>query len=152
MKNNKNQAFKEAVEQTEDVKNCYKTGLQALGNHSKKIEVSDTSKCEGSVEIDRCVESKYPQDNRWDYTLSYKGKVYFVEVHSAETSEVSVVLKKLQWLKDWLNQQAPLIKKLSTDEPYCWIQSGRYNILKGSKQERLLAQKGLKLISKLILQ
>lgn len=56
--------FKEAVKATEEIKNCYQNGLKALGNYSNKIQMGDTKKCEGSVEIDKCVETKYPQDNR----------------------------------------------------------------------------------------
>lgn len=144
--------FKEAVKATEEIKNCYQNGLKALGNYSNKIQMGDTKKCEGSVEIDKCVETKYPQDNRWDYVFSYKGEVFFVEVHSAHTSEVSVVLKKLQWLKDWLNKEALEIKSLKAKEQaFYWIQSNGNHILPKSSQSRLLAQEGLKPIAKLIL-
>lgn len=146
--------FKEAVEATEEIKNCYQNGLKALGNYSNKIQLGDTKKCEGSVDIDECVKAKYPQDNRWDYVFSYKGEVFFVEVHSAYTNEVSVILKKLQWLKDWLNREAPEIKSLKAKgQAFYWIQSNGYHILPKSSQSRLLAQEGLKIkpIAKLIL-
>lgn len=94
--------FKEAVEATPEIKNCYQPGLQALGSYSTKIELLNNRECNGSVEIDECVRPNYPTANRWDYVVSYKSAAYFIEVHSAETSEVSVVLTKLQWLKDWL--------------------------------------------------
>jgi hypothetical protein len=109
---NKIKTFKQAVEDTPEIKDCYQNGLKALGKYSNKIELSDTTKCEGSVEIDECVKYIYPQENRWDYTFSYRGEVYFIEVHSADTSEVKVVLKKLQWLKDWLNSKAPELDKI----------------------------------------
>jgi len=154
MKNNKikPKTFKQAVEETEEIKNGYQNGLKALGNYSNKVELGDTKKCEGSVAIDDCTESLYPQENRWDYVFGYKGDAYFVEVHSAHTSEVSVVLKKLQWLKDWLNSKAPEIKKLQAkDKAFIWIQTNGNHILPKSSQNRLLAEKGLKPVSKLIL-
>ncbi len=154
MKNNKikPKTFKQAVEETEEIKNGYQNGLKALGNYSNKVELGDTKKCEGSVAIDDCTESLYPQENRWDYVFGYKGDAYFVEVHSAHTSEVSVVLKKLQWLKDWLNSKAPKIKKLQAkDKAFIWIQTNGNHILPKSSQNRLLAEKGLKPVSKLIL-
>jgi hypothetical protein len=154
MKNNKikPKTFKQAVEETEEIKNGYQNGLKALGNYSNKVELGDTKKCEGSVAIDDCTESLYPQENRWDYVFGYKGDAYFVEVHSAHTSEVSVVLKKLQWLKDWLNSKAPEIKKLQAkDKAFIWIQTNGNHILPKSSQIRLLAEKGLKPVSKLIL-
>ena len=154
MKNNKikSKTFKQAVEETEEIKNGYQNGLKALGNYSNKVELGDTKKCEGSVAIDDCTESLYPQENRWDYVFGYKGEAYFVEVHSAHTSEVSVVLKKLQWLKDWLNSKAPDIKKLQAkDKAFIWIQTNGNHIITNSKQSKILAQKGLKPVSKLIL-
>jgi hypothetical protein len=146
----KKNRFKIAVEKTEDTQNYFQNGLQALGKYSLKVKLTDNSKCEGSVDIDACTTSKYPQANRWDYVFSYDSKIYFIEVHSADTSEVGVVLKKLQWLKEWLNQKAPLLNQLKP-KSFCWIQSNGYHILKNSKQERLLAQNGIRPIAKLTL-
>jgi len=149
MPKKKNNKFQQAVEATPEIKNCYQTGLKGLGNHSTKIILSNTSSCEGSVDIDTCVTSKYPNDSRWDYCLSYKGETYFIEVHTANTREVSTVLKKLQWLKDWLISSAPELNKLKSKQPFYWIQSGNYSILPDSPQARSMAQKGLKPIPKL---
>ena len=137
--------FKEAVQATPDVQNGYQKGLLALGQYAAKISAKDTSLLDGSVDIDTCTTKKYPLGNRWDYALSYNQKVYFVEVHSANTSEVSTMLKKLQWLKDWLNQKAPEINLLPKMQPaYYWIQSGNFNILKESSQYRQIVQAKLK--------
>jgi hypothetical protein len=154
MKNNKikSKTFKQAVEETEEIRNGYQNGLKALGNYSNKVELGVTKKCEGSVAIDDCTERLYPQENRWDYVFGYKGEAYFVEVHSAHTSEVSVVLKKLQWLKDWLNSKAPEIKKLRVkDKAFIWIQTNGNHILTNSKLSKILVQKRLKPVAKLIL-
>jgi hypothetical protein len=144
--------FRRAIEATPEITNCYQSGLRALGEYSQKVLPNDTSKCDGSVDIDACTASIYPNENRWDYVLSYKSKAYFIEVHSAESSEVSVVLRKLKWLKIWLNEKAPEIRKLKAEQPYYWIQSGRFNILKGSRQAKSIAQAGLRPIPKLNLQ
>lgn len=145
--------FKAAVEATPAIAACYKTGLTALGSHSVKISLKDTACCDGSVEIDECVKGNHPNANRWDYCLSYNDEVYFVEVHSANTSEVSTMLNKLQWLKDWLNKEAPKIAELKarTKTPYWWIMSGSYNILPNSRQARQIAQVGLKPVARLSL-
>ncbi len=140
--------FKQAIEATDEVKNCYKSGLKALGGYSSKIQLEDTARCEGSADLDTCLLATYPQSNRWDYVFSYKGHTYFVEVHSADTSEVSVVLKKLAWLKGWLISQAPQVNQLSPKSFY-WIQSNGYHISKNSRQEKLLAQQGLRPINQL---
>lgn len=145
--------FQQAVTDTPDVTASFKAGLTAFGKYSNKIELSDTKQCNGSLDIDSAVTAKYPNDNRWDYALSYKSKVYFVEVHSANTGEVSTVLNKLRWLKDWLNTQAPEIDKLKVVDvtPYYWIQSGKFNILPNSPQFRRCVQEKLKPIPKLSL-
>ncbi len=83
--------FKEAIFATPLLKNAYKNGLQALGNYSNKVRPSDTKKCEGSVDIDAAVKGIYPNDSRWDYAIGYDGTTYFIEVHRAETSQVTSV-------------------------------------------------------------
>jgi hypothetical protein len=145
-------SFKSAVELTSDVATCYRVGLRALGAHSQKIQLGNTTLCEGSVDLDSCTTQLYPQSNRWDYFFSYKSEVYFVEVHGANTSEVSTVLRKLQWLKDWLNSSAPEINKLkSKNNPFYWIQSNGFDIPPTSRQYKQIVQYGIKPIRKLTL-
>jgi len=142
-------SFKQAVEATPDVATGYKTGLTALGTHKSKISVTDTRLLHGSIDIDDCTRAKYPEENRWDYAFAYKDEVIFIEVHTANTREVKTVLKKLQWLKVWLNQQAPEINKLKTKKrpPFYWIQSNGFAIPKTSPQFRLVKASGLVPIS-----
>lgn len=139
-------SFKKAVETTKDIENCFQAGLKALGKYSSKIVLRDPKKCCGSVDIDGCVTKKYPQDNRWDYAICYDGDVFFAEVHSANTGEVSTVLRKLQWLRNWLNLNAPEINKLRarSKTPFYWIQSNGNHILPNSKQARQVAISGLR--------
>ncbi len=139
----KRKTFKEAVEATSDAASCFQSGLRALGNNSNKITVKNTSDLEGSLDIDTCTLSLYPQDNRWDYALSYKGVVFFVEVHTAKTIKVTEVEKKLRWLKDWLHSKAPEINKLKAKQPYHWVQTSNFDILRTSPQYKRLAQSGL---------
>ena len=137
---------------TPEVEGCYQAGLKALKkDHRLKIAPANPSKCEGSLNIDDCTLARYPDENRWDYAVAYDSKVYFVEVHAAETGEVSAVLRKLQWLKDWLRLKAPEINKIKADAPYFWIQSGRFSILKHSAQAKQIAQSGIRPIPKLSL-
>ena len=150
----KRKSFKEAVQATPDVKDCYRKGkLAIIAKESNKIELTDPRKCGGSLFIDKClVDQKKDNDkNRWDYAIDYSGKVYFSEVHTASTGEVSTVLLKLQWLKDWLLQKAPEINILRADAPFYWIQSKGYHIAPNSPQERLVRQNGLRPVAKLVL-
>ncbi len=139
----KRKTFKQAVDETSEIAIGFQDGLKALGKYSSKIIVSNTHDLHGSVDIDESTRLKYPQENRWDYTFAYKGQVYFVEVHSAKSIEVSVVKKKLQWLKNWLHTKAPELQKLQAPKAFHWIQSGNFSILKGSPQFRAAAQIGL---------
>lgn len=143
--------FKAAVEATPDIKNCYQPGLKAMGSYSTKISLSNSTLCNGSVDIDECVKAKYPNSNRWDYCFGYNSKAYFVEVHSANTSEVGTMLNKLQWLKDWLVNKAPELNKIKAKPPYYWVMSGKYAILPNSSQARQIAAAGLKPIAKITL-
>lgn len=146
----KNQ-FKAAVLASPEIKCCYRNGLQATGNYSKMIELSDTRKAEGSVNIDDWVADRYSNENRWDFVIGYDGKAYFIEVHPAYTSEIGTVLKKLEWLKAWLQNKAPLLNQLKDADrtPFYWMPSGKFNIPRDSRQFRQLASKHLLLISKL---
>lgn len=139
-------SFPEAVVATSDIENCYQAGLQAILQRDRsKISLYDTRACEGSVDIDSCLTRKYPSDNRWDYCLSYKGEVFFVEVHTASSSEVSTVIRKLSWLKNWLNSEAPEINKLKAKSvtPYYWVQSSGYHIPPRSRQYREADRAGI---------
>jgi len=142
--------FQQAVKQTSDVAAGFQTRLKALGKYHTKIQVTDGSLLNGSIDIDDCTKKKYPDENRWDYALAYNETIYFVEIHSANTSEVSVVLKKHEWLKNWLNQHAPLINQLKKAKPaYYWIGSNNFNILRSSPQYRRIAQANLMPVSRL---
>jgi hypothetical protein len=137
--------FKNAVLATPEVKDCFQQGLKAMGRNSNKVILSDTRKVDGSLDVDTCVSRLYPNENRWDYVLGYNGKAYFIEIHPAQTSEVNTVLQKFKWLKDWLNSKAPEINKIKAKNrtPYYWIQSGRFKILKKSRQYRQLVEEGV---------
>lgn len=139
--------FKEAVESTEEVKDGYCKGLQALKNADRsKVSCSDTSKLDGSLDIDTNVKSLYPNSERWDYAISYSGKTCYCEVHPAETSEVTKMIGKLAWLKQWLKDKAPSIKALPAYNPkYVWVASGRVNVLPTSREAKRISSSGITL-------
>ncbi len=143
--------FKSAVEAIPHIANCYEGGLAALGKYKLKIELTEPRKVDGSVVIDESVRPLFPQANRWDYAISYNSEVYFIEVHSAQTSEVAVVLRKHRWLKDWLNEYAPELNAMKPkDKPaFYWIQSNNFQIQSHLPQYRQAINAGLKPIPKL---
>ena len=145
--------FKRAVERTEEVKNGYCQGLQALKKADRsKVSCSDTAKLDGSLDIDTNVKARYPHSDRWDYAISYSGKICYCEVHPAETSEVTKMIGKLAWLKQWLKDKAPDIKALPAFSPkYVWLSSGRVNVLPTSREAKRISSSGISLTSRLTL-
>ena len=152
--------FKEAVEAAQPpVNGVYCPGKQAMEEkHRRLVTCVDSTRLTGSIDLDTALRQNRPGDNRWDYGLGYKPakgseQAVWVEVHSAKTSEVSKVLRKLQWLKDWLNRNAEQLRQLSEradrDIRYVWIASSGVHIQKHSPQARQLAQSGLRLKGKL---
>lgn len=146
-------AFQMAVEKTEEVKNGFRVGKQAIKNADRnKIDVADNKKLQGSLDIDSLVQTLYPQDPRWDYALSYDDKIYYLEIHSTETSQIDKVISKVKWLKNWLKTRASEINKLpKAEHPYTWVQSGRYAILPTSKDKMKLSVAGIVTANKLSL-
>lgn len=138
-------AFQVAIENTEEVKNGFCVGKQAIKSIDRsRIVTANNNKLQGSLDIDSQVKAVYPNEPRWDYALSYDDKIYFFEVHPAETSEVDKVVNKVKWLKRWLKTQAPNINKLpKAEHPYTWIQSGRYAILPTAREKMKLSVFGI---------
>lgn len=138
--------LKMAVDKTEDVQGRFKTGLGAVkGSERSKFIVPYPRNLTGSVDIDTATAARYPQVNRWDYAVEYNKETFFIEVHPASTSEVSTVIAKLAWLKQWLKEKAPEINALKSKSkcPYYWVFTNRFSILPNSKYARQLAQLNL---------
>lgn len=140
------------------VAEAWRLGKQALAKGHKDLVCCTDGKenrWSGSIELDAALEKhpKHAQANRWDYGLGYVDtnnaeRALWVEVHSAYTSEVDCVIKKLKWLKEFLNQQScSNLKKLTNATPekyrYVWVASGRYDIPAHAPQLRRLREHGL---------
>lgn len=139
-KQTKTNAFKEAVDSIDDLKGGYRPGMQALKKtDSDKISVSESRNLLGSVDIDDCTKPLYPNASRWDYAIGYNQRALFIEVHPADTSNIDEMVKKVEWLKNWLNNKGRSLKNIKRDDYFYWIPSGRCRILKTSPQYKRLA-------------
>ena len=131
-------------------------GLVAMGGYSTKVKCADPRKLRGSIDIDSALQGDpaFAQLNRWDYGFGYQSAAnqpeiaVWVEVHSAHTSEVSVVIRKKNWLKNYLIAEcADLWKMTSLNQrslgQFYWIASKGVQISKNSPQARLLASSGI---------
>lgn len=149
MANNKQQkpvsAFQTAVEGTPEIKDAYCVGLKGIESTDRsKVKAVDTQSVDGSLNIDATVKALYPADNRWDYAVSYSGKVYFFEVHPATDGEIETMRRKLSWLKTWLKVKAPLLNALPKfEKPFCWIPSGKTGFLSTAATRKKIALLGL---------
>ncbi|MEB3310822.1 MAG: hypothetical protein VKJ02_11365 [Snowella sp.] len=134
-------SFETAINNTPLLREHLERGLQALGKNSSKVKSKDTQKCEGSVDIDRALALIYSQENRWDYAVGYDGTTHFIEVHPADTSEITTMEEKRRWLKDFLRDKAPELN----EEPkrFHWVATAGVNISKNSTYQRRLALLGI---------
>lgn len=140
--------FRKAVEATPHLEKAWEPGLRALRAEDRPhIEPEDTRRLRGSVDVDKALQPTQPQEHRWDFAIAYQHTnraaecIYWVEIHTASDSQVSVVLDKFHWLKQWLATDG---KELDAFErEFVWVSSGATAFTPASKQRRQFAQLGL---------
>lgn len=140
--------------------NAYQPGKQALkGNHSQQVTCKDPRRFTGSIDLETSLRANSAQTNLWDYGLGFRERdgrevAVWVEVHTASTTEVSTVLEKLAWLKNWLCQEALALYALTQGRPqghYFWLSTeAGVHITPNSPQARRLRQAGLDLPRRLL--
>lgn len=137
------------------VNRAYRPGKGALqGAHRRLVDCDDPRRLTGSINLDLALAPQPPHANepRWDYGVGYrtgqtKECAVWIEIHSADTSDVKVVLNKLKWLRDWLRTKARTLESLTGiakhAPSYVWIATGGVHIPPNSPQFRNLSQSGL---------
>ena len=132
------------------VNGAYRPGKQALEKrHRGCVSCEDPQRLTGSIDLDSALtqEPDYANARRWDYGLGYRPvngpeQAVWVEVHSATTKEVSSVLRKLEWLRDWLNGNAEALRRMTDaageDVRFVWIASSGVHIPWNSPKARQL--------------
>lgn len=132
-----------------EIVNCYKEGLQALkAVDRQRIVINNTRKLCGSVDLDSCLEERYPNDNRWDYIICYNDVLHFVEIHSASgASEVATIVNKAKWLRNWLKENTFETKRHT---PFLWVSTNQVDkaILSTSTYRKRLAMCGVTLVGR----
>ena len=141
--------FRQKVDSIPALKGFWQEGLQALRSEDKPhIVPEDTRKLKGSVDVDKAYEKLAPQANRWDFAIAYQHTnrkeevVYWVELHTASDSQVKVVIKKAQWLLEWLKTEGKPLADL--ERSLVWVSSGNTSFTRGAPQLKKIAQAGLK--------
>jgi hypothetical protein len=141
--------FKEAVEQTPDLKGAWQEGLKALREVDRNhVDAQDTRRIKGSVNVEKSLMPKYPGERQWDYAVGFhptnlgeEEVVYWIEIHPANDGEVKVVLEKLQFLKKWLSQKGPELKAMR--RAFIWVSSGKTSFTLTAPQQKQFALLGL---------
>jgi hypothetical protein len=133
-------SFKRAIEMAEHLELVPGLGALKKGEGRDRIRVGAGALL-GSVNIDDNCRAAYSQDHRWDYVIGARRSraevAIFVEVHSAETSEVSKMEHKLSWLQSFLRRDQQTALAALPREIY-WVASGRVNIPKHLPQYKKL--------------
>ena len=134
----------------------FKRGISALKKSDRQcVEVPDTKLLSGSVALDDATKAQHPKENRWDYAIEYDGDAFFLEVHPGSTSEIECVIKKVQFVKEWLKANCPdflnLPNKGSGARCFYWISSGGTDlrISPGSNQAKRMALHKIKNVGKI---
>jgi hypothetical protein len=143
-------SFKQAVQGTYHLANCYCPGLKALSRaDAKKIQCDNSRRFTGSVNLDKALQGvkQYANVPRWDYGIGLNrnnGEVaIWVEVHPARLGEIDAVLKKFEWLKTWLDNDGVALKAMTRNE-FFWVSSGSINFTPNSPKAKQAASQGLR--------
>lgn len=141
--------FKEAVEATPNLAGRFQIGLQALRAQDRPhIKAEDTRKLVGSVDIDSALQEAEPNANRWDFAIVYQHTnrdaevIYWTELHTANDSEIKVVIKKALWLRGWLKADGRNLTEFERD--IVWVSSGPTSFQLTGPQRKQMAQAGLR--------
>lgn len=141
--------FQQAVAATPRLKNCFRAGLQALRAEDRpRVEAEDTRRLAGSVDVDAAWRQIDPRASRWDFAVAYRHSipnrefVYWTEMHTASDSEVKVVIKKAQWLLNWLRNEGHHLARFERE--IIWVSSGATKLNLTGYQQKQMATVGLR--------
>lgn len=147
--NPKTLTFQQALEKTPRLSGSWRAGLQALRAEDRPhIRAEDPRRLRGSSDIDTAYQPAQPNSNRWDFAIGYKHTnredevIYWVETHTASDSEISVVIRKADWLLNWLKADGHLLAKFEKD--IYWVASGRTKFTPSATKLKQLALMGVK--------
>lgn len=143
----------QAVNATPHLRGKWKKGLQALRPEDKPhIRAADTRAPTGSVDLDTALMRlpEHAQANRWDFAIGYQHEdrdsecLYWVELHTADDSQVDVVLNKLRWLLRWLAGDGKALDKHNFERDFVWVSSGSTHYTLNDPQKRAFADLALR--------
>jgi hypothetical protein len=98
-----------------------------------------------SLDLDEATQSRHPTDARWDYLLGHVAtdQVVALETHSAETSQVSLVIEKRAAARRHLEDH---LRPGETVVAWYWAASGRVDFAPHEKMITRLNQNGIQFV------
>jgi hypothetical protein len=86
--------FRQAVDQTHDLRGACQKGLKALREIDKnRIDTANSRRLKGSVDVESRLQVLYPKERQWAYAVGFSPSgtreevIYWIEVHPANSSE-----------------------------------------------------------------
>jgi hypothetical protein len=141
----------QAVDATPHLNGKWERGLRALRAEDRPhIKAADTRAITGSVDVDTALRRVEPKANRWDFAIGYQHEdregecLYWVELHTANDSQVNVVIRKLRWLLNWLAREGSALDKENFERDFVWVSSGSTHYTLNGSQRRAFADLGLR--------
>lgn len=125
--------------------NSYQPGKGAIkGKYREKIRVNNPKNLKGSMDIDETCKGSEPNSPRWDYLVVILKNNFenlaLIEIHGAtKPGNVDEVIKKKQWLIQWLNQA----KLTDFKRKFIWVAADGVSISPQSRYAKKLAESGI---------
>jgi hypothetical protein len=122
--------------------------MDAFSTRDKSlIAMSERAKIGDSLDLDEALRPTFPQDNRWDYLVSIPGsaKILALEPHSANDSEISVVIAKKRHA---VTQLRTHLKPGHRVSEWLWVSHGRTSFSAMDRASKRLAQAGIRYVGK----
>jgi len=125
-------------------------GLKALSS-TEYIDQSIRVRFSDSLDLDKALQSQFPEDNRWDYLLGLGNPsvVVGLEAHTAHTDQVSVVIAKRAAA---IRQLRGHMRKGRRVGLWLWVASGRVDFDPYEKARRRLEENGIMFVGKRVLE
>jgi len=122
-------------------------GLNAIAQAHRQMIRTDDIDRHYSGDIDEYYRPVEPNSNRWDYVIICERnpcvKSYYIEVHPARSSEVSLVIRKLAWIKNKIHFDQLFTSLRQIKSEFYWIYPGKYTIPPASRYFKQCALNGL---------
>ncbi|GMV87823.1 MAG: hypothetical protein AMXMBFR81_07540 [Chthonomonas sp.] len=127
--------FAEAVDLHPELRGRCRAGLRALaGSHSRLVEHAGAT-LSGSINLEGALNDNPDRasDRKWDYGIGFvrgsESIACWVEVHPANSGEVSVFIEKASALKSFLNEPPSarlkdLTSRAEVQTRYQWVRTG----------------------------